>query len=156
MPIETWGLGDLYDRIRQRVREELGPASQMAPVAPGMTEEPSLRARIRQQAREALGMTPEPVQEKFQGPPRSLDEVKERIQAAGRHRPPLLVRIDYNGHDRDAEVYSYRWRDKDRPWQPLLYIWCHKDNQIECLKLDKIHNIQLTERPYQPRYPVEF
>lgn len=62
----------------------------------------------------------------------------------------------YNGHWRDAEVYSYRYRDKDKPHQPLLYAYCRKDDQIEAFKLDKIQDIQLTDRPFNPRWVVEF
>lgn len=168
MPLIPRGLTDsLFDRIRDRVRRELG-VEPTAPTAgePG-TADPGFMSRIKQLVRERLGIEPavrdaEPApggfgdQDVYYGPPKSLEDVKRRIQEAGRSQPPMLLRVFYNGQWRDLEPYSYRYQDKDDPHIPLFFAFCHKDQQIEAFKLKKIFDIQVTRRPYQPKWTVEF
>lgn len=174
MPLIPRGIGDaFFDRIKDRVRRELGVDPNAAPASP-TSPDPGLRSRIKQLVLDQLGLPPPgapppgtppppppppqpPQPPQYSGPPRSLAEVKERIQRAGRSRPPLLIRANYNGNYRDIEVYSYRFRDKDNPAIPLLYVYCHKDQQIESWKLLKIQDLQITERPYPAvRWDIEF
>lgn len=144
----------LFERIRDRVRQELGGG-----------DSGSFGERVRRLVRKRLSPTedaapeapPEapPEEPPYRGPPRSLAEVNQRIQEAGRKR--VLLRMLYNGVWRDVEPYSYRYRDADDPHIPLLYGWCvTKDDQIEAYKLKKIEDLQVTNRPYNPRFVVEF
>jgi hypothetical protein len=169
-PIDPWGLGQqLYDRIRERVQNEIGvqpvqPTS-AEPGAPGAP--PDFMSRIKQLVKQQLGYGQPPgppappgappAAPEYQGPPRGLAEIKQRIQEAGRQQPPKLLKLLYNNQWRDVEVYSYRFRDADDPHIPLLYAFdVTKDNQIEAYKLKKIQDLQVTGRPYQPRWVVEF
>ena len=160
MPLNPRGLGDrLFQRLRDRVRTQLSgtpPATGEAGPA-----DPGLSSRIRQHIRDRLRLEPLTTSEQSQpaaeqGPPRSLEEVRQRIQAAGRQMPPRLLRMFYNNHLRDVEPYSFRWRDRDDPHIPLFFGYCYKDKQIEAFKLKKIQDIQVTDQAFQPRWPVEF
>ena len=162
VPLIPTGLGRrLYDRVVNRVRRELGPDTTETAMVP---HKPSLADRIKNVVRRVLnieqptpalpGEPPEPPL--YTGPPRTLEEVKQRIQEAGRQHPPVLLRALYNGRWRDLEPYSYRKRDRDDPHIPLLYAFCHKDNGIEAFKLKKFRDLQVTNRPFQPRWDVEF
>jgi hypothetical protein len=79
----------------------------------------------------------------------------QRIQEAGRHRPPVLLHALYHDHWRYLEPYSYRYRARDKPWIPLFYAYCHKDNQIEAFSLSKIQDLRVTETPFRPKWTVE-
>lgn len=174
MPLDPWGIASgTAGRIRDRIKNELGigvpsvaPTSAPPSMAPAGTGGwAGIKNRIKQelgigQPQPGLplapGQPPPPPKPAYSGPPRNLSEVKERIQKAGRSKPPMLVRMLYNGQWRDVSVFSYRYRDADDPHIPLLYGYCHKDNHIEAFKLKKIQDIQVTNRPFQPQWPVEF
>ncbi len=159
MPLLPRGLSDqLFNRIRDRVRDQLGVET----TAP-RPDDPGLSSRIKQIVRERLGLDPTaPMPEEvgaeppYYGPPRSLEEVRQRIQEAGRNLPPLMLRMLYNNRWRNVEPYSFRWRDKDDPHIPLFYAYCHKDKQTEAFKLKKVQDLQVTNQPFQPRFVVEF
>ena len=135
MPLIPSGLSQaLFERLKDRVKRELGlePAGSAEPTEPGG----------------------KPVAEPQSTPPSSNEEKKLRIQEAGRKR--VLLLMQYNGIYRHVEPYSYRFRDKDNANEPLLYAFCHKDQGIEAFKLRKITDLQVTDQPFSPRYPVEF
>jgi hypothetical protein len=158
MPLDPRGLGErVFNRVVDRVRRQLG-VEPVAPVAPvGEEPQPGVIDRVQQLVRQRLGLEPQVEQAPpYYGPPRSLEEVKQRIQQAGRQMPPVLLRMEYNGNYRDVEPYSYRYRDAEDPHIPLFYGYCHKDNQIEAFKLKKITDLQVTAQPFQPRWVVEF
>jgi len=152
----------VFDRLRNVVQQQIG-VTPVAPVAPSSAEPPGLIDRVTDTVRQYLNLSPElqqPQQQEVpaiaQTPPASLQEVKHRIQLAGRQVPPVLLRMRYNNNWRDVEPYSFRYRDADDPHVPLLYAYCHKDNQIEAFKLKKITDLQVTSTPFVPQWDVEF
>lgn len=164
MPVIPRGLSDrMFNRIRQRVQDSLGAPS-VQPVAPTRESvDTGLSSRIRQFVQDRLGLEPSPTETVSQtqapvvsGPPTSLEEIKQRIQDAARRMPPLKLRALYNGAWRNLSPYSFRYRDADDPHIPLLYAYCDKDKQVECFKLKKFQDLQITAEPYVPQYPVEF
>lgn len=159
MPLNPIGLGkDFVDRLRERVRTELGGGGVQQVGLP--EDSGGLQSRIRQYVREKMNLS-EPTPEtpnaapRRRGPPQGLSEVQQRIQEAARHTPPVLLYGLYNGNWRYIEPYSYRFLDRDRPWIPLLYGYCHKDDSTEAYKLYKFQDLQVTDRPFSPRWPVE-
>jgi len=90
-----------------------------------------------------------------QRPPANEREVIDRINAAGARL--LLLRMKYNGHSRDVEPYSIR-DGRAANGGPLFYGWCHKDQQIEAFRLDRIEDLQIKDQKFAPRngWPVEF
>lgn len=161
MPKVPSGSGSIVDRVRERVQRELNPGGTSNTPPPGPPADPAFLSRIRELTHQQVGTDPtQPPPPKapdpYQGPPRSLEEVKARIQAAGRQRPPKLLRMLYNGNWRDTEPYSFRWRDADDPQIPLFFGYCHKDDHIEAYKLKKIQDLQVTNRPFQERWVCEF
>lgn len=139
-------------RIKQLVKEQLG----LNQPNPFSTQHPSNRAPIPGAAPVAPAPDEAPAPERVRGRPRSLEEIKQRIQEAGRQLPPVMIRMLYHNRWRDVEPYSYRYRDADDPHIPLFFGYCHKDDQIEAFKLKKIQDVQVTQQPFNARYVVEF
>jgi predicted DNA-binding transcriptional regulator YafY len=81
--------------------------------------------------------------------PISIDDKMGMIAEAARTKTLLFMK--YNGDWRYTEPYSYRFRGEGR----LFYAFCFKDQRINSFKLEKIEDLQLTEMPYAPRWPVE-
>ena len=90
----------------------------------------------------------------------STEDVLLRIRKAVRERPPKLVRAFYQAVDatsptwRLLECYSLRYRGQDN--RPLLFAACEKENwKIEAFRLDRFHDVQPTNIPFSPRWPIE-
>lgn len=66
-------------------------------------------------------------------------------------RRGVLCWMQYNGHKRYIEPYSYRFRGGHQ----LLYAFCWKDQHIEAFRPDRIQDIELTDIPFKPRWPIE-
>lgn len=94
--------------------------------------------------------------------PTSLEDVKARIQWAGRNRRVVIVHyVDVHGvphAHRDMEGYSYRYRAKQDRHVPLFYGWCRLHNEIHAMKLQGMTDVQFKDEAYTPRngWPVEF
>jgi len=164
MPINPRGLTPgLVDRIRNQVRNIFAPSAPNAPNAPepGAPQDPGFFSRIRDQAKSWLSKRREEAPP-FQGPPAGLNDIMARIQWAGRQNPPRMLRMSYQSKDspmpqwRNVEPYSYRYRAKEDPHIPLFFGYCHKDQGIEAYKLQRIADIQITDKPFAPKYEVEF
>jgi predicted DNA-binding transcriptional regulator YafY len=110
--------------------------------------------RVKQRVKQELGLVPSQ-----QGPPNSEAEMKLRIRTAVSANPPRLVRVLYQAEDattptwREMECYSLRYRGKGGV--PLLYAYCRKDNAIEAFRFDRVKDIQLTNKPFEPKYQIE-
>ena len=135
-----------FDRVKERTLTELG--------LPGRTQVPVARDPWA----EAWEPAPEPTQSPEippQGPATTEDEIRARISAAGRRL--LLIRMKYHGLPRDVEPYKIAdGRGKDG--NDLFYGWCYKDKALESFRMDRIEDVQITNRPFVPRnnWPVEF
>jgi predicted DNA-binding transcriptional regulator YafY len=79
----------------------------------------------------------------------SLDEKMQMIAKAA--SSTTLIFMKYNNTWRYAEPYSYRFKGKSQ----LLYAFCYKDQHIESFKPEKIEDLQNTEMPFSPRWPIE-
>jgi predicted DNA-binding transcriptional regulator YafY len=140
VPLVPKGLGSgLIDRINKRVQREL--VNRLVP------------EKYRDVLKEELNLKEETNKPKPHTPPQSDAERKFRIQEAGKRR--VLLYAKYNGHWRFIEPYSFRYRAKNSR-EPLFYGWCYKDNGIEAFRLEKFEDLQVTERPFNPRFDVEF
>jgi predicted DNA-binding transcriptional regulator YafY len=71
------------------------------------------------------------------------------IAQSAKSRTLLFMR--YNSNWRYVEPYSYRHKSTGQ----LLFAFCHKDQHIESFNPNKIEDLQLTEIPFKPRWPVE-
>lgn len=85
------------------------------------------------------------------GPADDIDTIMYRIRAAGRMH--TLLYMKYNNTWRHVEPYSFRYRSKGM--QPLFYGYCRLHDTIEAYRIDRIQDVQLTDRPYSPRWEVE-
>jgi hypothetical protein len=135
---------NVFQRARDYVQRVLGPSPSPSP-GPSPAPEPG------------PPLPPFPNQR-----PTSLDDVKARIQWAGRNRRVLT--IDYvdmdgvvHGH-RDVEPYSYRYRAKKDAHIPLFYAYCRMHQEIHAFKLQGIRDVQFTADVFMPRnsWEVEF
>ncbi len=75
----------------------------------------------------------------------------EVVRFAGANR--LLVEFTYHGKRRLAEPYSLRRPDTGNL---LLYAWEQASHQIKAFKVDEIHDLQVTDQSFTPRYWIEF
>ena len=91
---------------------------------------------------------PVPTQTVVQSPI-SIDDKMAMIAEAARAKTLLFMK--YNSDWRYTEPYSYRFRGDGR----LFYAFCYKDQRINSFRLEKIEDLQLTDMPYAPRWPVE-
>lgn len=117
----------LLDRIKQRIKTELGLADK--------TTEPRNVSVDRRDI----------------GPADALPVVMYRLREGGKRN--VLLHLKYNGSWRFVEPYSFRWRSRGQ--QPLFYGWCDLHNEIHSFRIDKIEDVQLTDRPFSPRFEVE-
>lgn len=172
MPLIPKGIGGFADRVKERVKRELGlgidPPEGLTPVStqpivqtqtqpPDPNQGGGFFDRVKQVVKKQLGLGQQQQRRPmFVGPANSLQEIKRRIEWAGRQMPPLLLNLTYHGYPRKVEGYSYRYRDADHPHIPLFFGWCGKDLHIEAYKLLKIQDVQVTNLPFNPRWPVEF
>jgi len=85
------------------------------------------------------------------GPATDAPTLMYRIQHAARTK--TLLWMKYNNTWRHVEPYSFRYRS--RGMQPLFYGYCQLHDTIEAYRIDRIQDVQATDRPYSPRWPVE-
>ena len=62
-----------------------------------------------------------------------------------------LLWMTYNNVSRYVEPYSYRFKSTGK----LFYAFCHKDQQIESFRLDRIGDVKRTGIKFEPKYPIE-
>lgn len=174
MPILPFGLGrELIQRVRQRLTDNFGPgAGPSGPTGPGGPAGPApdevggdrndfivrVVQRLTRNKGESQGRERRP-------PPSGVADVMARIQEAGRRK--VLLSAHYaaaHGHGpswRYLGAYSYRYRDKADPGIPLLYAWCgihHAPGarDVEAFKPKRFLDLQVTNLPFSPAWPVEF
>lgn len=75
----------------------------------------------------------------------------EAIRFAGANR--LLVRFNYHGRERLVEPYSLR---RAGTGNLLLYAWEVGSTHIKAFNSAEIRNIRSTDKPFVPRYRIEF
>ncbi|MHB8717448.1 MAG: nucleotidyl transferase AbiEii/AbiGii toxin family protein [Candidatus Dormibacteria bacterium] len=111
----------------------------------GQVEFPALAA-IASEAGEDLSWTPPPTAATWhQGVP--LEPV--RFAAANR----LCVALTYNGTIREIEPYSLR-RTQDAHY--VLHAVRADNGEHRSYRVDRIQRVEVTTRPFRPRYAVEF
>jgi len=164
MPIVPSGLSrGLYDSIRDRVRQVMGPqdaAEAGGSGGSGLTT--GLWDNIRKRVQNLFGGGSRPAPTDVGAPPPagpppqmtglSQQEILLRFQEGGRGR--VLVLMLYNNVWRHVEPYSFRFRAKGP--NPLMYGWCRVHNEIHSFRVDRVQGIGLTDERYAPRFPVEF
>lgn len=131
MPILPRGLSrELFDRVRDRVRTEFG------------------------------------LEQKLRPPANTPEMILMRAREAVRRSPPRLVRGTYQAADANApttrlmQCYSIRYRGvpafEGGPRRPLLYAACEKDGwKVEAFRLDRFHDMQVTNIPFTPKHKIE-
>jgi hypothetical protein len=75
----------------------------------------------------------------------------ELVRFAGRNR--LIIDLGYAGRTRLVEPYSYR---RSRAGDLLLYGWNVTEGGVRAYRADRITGVRVTDRPFAPRYAVEF
>jgi predicted nucleotidyltransferase component of viral defense system len=75
----------------------------------------------------------------------------ELIRFAGRNR--LCIDLDYGGKTRLVEPYSFR---RSQPGDLLFFGWNVPDGEIRSYRADRIAGVRVTNRPFAPRFAVEF
>ena len=183
MPLIPRGLTPKFvDRLTDRLKRELGDRVDGLPESFSRED---LSRRLKDKLREQLGLdwqegdiTDEPFrleEPTIAGPPQGPDDVIHRLQVA--MRQGVYVHMRYHNVYRDVEPYSFRWRGikeyhqeqykdpntgrartrttKVKDSYPLFYGWCTKDKGIEAFKIEKIQDLQVTKRHFNPRWPVE-
>ena len=75
----------------------------------------------------------------------------ELIRFAGRNR--LCIDLDYGGRTRLVEPYSFR---QSQPGDLLFFGWNVPDGEIRSYRADRIAGVRVTNRPFAPRFAVEF
>lgn len=89
--------------------------------------------------------------EQLQGPAGDAATVMYRIKLAARGL--VLLHMKYNNTWRHVEPYSFRYDDVGP--QPKFFGYCHLHNHIEKYRLDRIQDVHVTDRMFNPRWPVE-
>lgn len=87
----------------------------------------------------------------LEGPVTDAPTLMYRIRHAARTR--TLLHMKYNNTWRHVEPYSFRYRSKGV--QPLFYGFCLLHDTIEAYRIDRIQDLQTTDRPFAPRWTVE-
>lgn len=127
MPLSPWGLSKgLIQRIKDRVQRALGDDGPDDDATPD---------------RDTM----------LEGPGTDAPVIMYRIRYAARSR--TMLHMKYNNDFRYVEPYSFRYRS--RGMQPLFYGYCHLHDTIEAYRIDRIQDVQTTDRPYNPRWTVE-
>jgi len=112
---------------------------------------PGLYDRIKQTVQKYFGREePEP-SPKDEQPASDINEIMYRIRRAGRTKTRLWFK--YNNTFRHVEPYSFRYRSAGM--QPLFYGYCELHDEIHSFRIDRIQDVYNTDRPYEPRWPVE-
>ncbi len=75
----------------------------------------------------------------------------ELIRFAGRNR--LCLELGYRGTTRLVEPYSLR---RSQAGDLLFYAWKVADAEIYAYRADRIQGVRVTNRPFAPRFAVEF
>jgi predicted nucleotidyltransferase component of viral defense system len=75
----------------------------------------------------------------------------EIIRFAGRNR--LCIDLDYGSRTRLVEPYSYR---RSQPGDLLFFGWNVPEGGIRAYRADRIAGVRVTNRPFAPRFRVEF
>lgn len=75
----------------------------------------------------------------------------ETLRFAGANRQ--LIAFEYDGRRRVAEPYSLR---QAATGNILLYAWEEEATHIKAFNVDKIRNLTVTDRSFEPRYRIEF
>lgn len=86
------------------------------------------------------------------GPGVDAPIIMYRIRAAAARQ--VLLYMKYNGEWRHVEPYSWRRRQAVGN-TPLLMGFCYLHSTIEAYKVDKIEDVQVTDRPFKPKWPIE-
>lgn len=128
MPLSPIGLTKgLIDRIRERVKREL--------------------SRVRDHTE---GDEPQ-VDSALTGPATDAPAIMYRLRYAARSK--VLLWMKYNNTWRHVEPYSFRYRSAGM--QPLFYGYCQLHSTIEAYRIDRIQDVHVTDRPFNPRWSVE-
>lgn len=111
--------------------------------------------RIRNLVRREMGDEPE-VDESgrdplLEGPMTDAPVLMYRIRHAARTK--TLLWMKYNNTWRHVEPYSFRYRS--RGMQPLFFGWCQLHDEIHSFRLDRVQDIQTTDRVFNPRETIE-
>lgn len=130
MPLNPKGLSrGLVDRIKSLVSREMGgEEGKGEPGAEGVSADPLLTGAMSDTA-----------------------VLLYRIRHGARSR--TLLWMKYNNTWRHVEPYSFRYRSKGM--QPLFFGWCQLHDEIHSFRLDRVQDIQVTDRPFAPRVEVE-
>lgn len=75
----------------------------------------------------------------------------EILKQAGRNR--LMVQMTYKNEIRFVEPYSMR---VSKDGSPTFFGWQEGDYHIKQFRLDRIQNIELSNKTFYPKFPVEF
>jgi hypothetical protein len=75
----------------------------------------------------------------------------ELIRFAGRNR--LCIDLGYGGRTRLVEPYSFR---RSQPGDLLFFGWNVPEGGIRAYRADRIAGVRVTNRPFAPRFAVEF
>lgn len=75
----------------------------------------------------------------------------ETLRFAGANRQ--LIAFEYDGRHRVAEPYSLR---QAATGNILLYAWEEGATHIKAFNVDKIQNLAVTDRSFEPRFRIEF
>lgn len=75
----------------------------------------------------------------------------ELIRFAGRNR--LSIELAYQGTTRIVEPYSLR---RSKAGDLLFYGWKVADGEIRSYRVDRVQGVRVTDRPFSPRFVVEF
>ena len=75
----------------------------------------------------------------------------ELVRFAGRNR--LCLDLDYRGTTRSVEPYSLR---RSQAGDLVFYAWKIAAGEIHSYGVDRIQGVRVTNRPFSPRFMVEF
>ena len=85
------------------------------------------------------------------GPASGKNAIMHRIQTAARNK--VLLYMQYNNTWRHVEPYSYRYRSAGL--QPLFFGHCVLHDEIHAFRIDRIQDVEVTDRPFTPRHTIE-
>ncbi len=80
----------------------------------------------------------------------------ELIKEAGRKRKLLYIEAreeDGSVEPREVEPYSFR---HSKNGNTLFFGWDIKKNGIRSFRVDRIINVKITDKSFEPRFPIEF
>jgi hypothetical protein len=143
--------GDFWSRIRSLFRQTRSPQPTRVPTTrtqPRPTTYPAPQQTAPRQIQPPPTVPPPPPV----SPVGPLDQatVMDTIAQAGQRR--VLLQLTYNGQARLVEPYSMRQRSTG--WQ--FFGFCSIHGVIHSFIPAKIQDIQVTNIPFSPRWPIEF